>query len=49
MTLETEMILQEAHLLRPSTHAMTPTSLTLQAVSKLPEHSGAIRLWSDTS
>jgi len=47
--LETEMTLQEAHLLRPSTQRMTPTSLILQAVSNLPEHTGATRLWSDSS
>jgi hypothetical protein len=44
MTLETELTLLQAHWLRPSTHATTPTPLIFQAVSKLPAHTGAIRL-----
>jgi len=44
MILETEMTLQETHLLHPSTHAMTPTCLIVQAVNKLPEQFGAIRI-----
>ena len=39
-----EMTVLKVHLLLPSIHATNPTSLILQALSKLPEHPAAIRL-----